>query len=156
MLEESFNQVYTKFKLHFYRTVFSRFQNREASLTAVETFCMEVILALKEPTINEFASFVHISSPNAAYKVNSLIQKGYLEKVRSESDRREYHLCPTPKYYEYYNVSYAYLDTVIDRIQQRFSPEEIARLTEMLDIVCNELMPEIPLPAEAGKDNPIV
>ena len=53
MLEESFNQVYTKFKLHFYRTVFSRFQNREASLTAVETFCMEVILALKEPTINE-------------------------------------------------------------------------------------------------------
>ncbi len=29
---------------------------------------MEIILALKEPTINEFASFVHISSPNAAYQ----------------------------------------------------------------------------------------
>ena len=88
MLEESFNQVYTKFKLHFYRTVFSRFQTREASLTAVETFCMEVILALKEPTINEFASFAQISSPNAAYKVNSLIQKGYVEKIQSPHDRR--------------------------------------------------------------------
>ena len=76
MLEESFLDVYTKFKLHFYQEVFARFQNREASLTAVETFCMEIILALKEPTINEFASFAHISSPNAAYKVNSLIQKG--------------------------------------------------------------------------------
>ena len=76
MLEESFSEVYTKFKLHFYQEVFSRFQNREASLTAVETFCMEVILALKEPTINEFASFMRISPPNAAYKINSLIRKG--------------------------------------------------------------------------------
>ena len=48
MLEESFLDVYTKFKLHFYQEVFARFQNREASLTAVETFCMEIILALKE------------------------------------------------------------------------------------------------------------
>ena len=156
MLKASFAQIYTKFKLHFYRQVFSRFQSREATLTTVETFCMEIIQALDKPTINEFASFIQISPPNAAYKVNSLIQKGYLEKVRSESDRREYHLCPTPKYHEYYNVSYAYLDTVMDRIQERFSPEEIAKLTEMLDIVCGELMPEIALPADAGKNNPIV
>ena len=27
MLDESFNRVYTKFKLHFYRAVFSRFSN---------------------------------------------------------------------------------------------------------------------------------
>ena len=74
MLDESFRDVYTKFKLHFYQEVFSRFQNREASLTAVETFCMEIIMALEEPTINEFASFVNISSPNAAYKVNSRIR----------------------------------------------------------------------------------
>ena len=89
MLEELFSQVYTKFKMHFYREVFSRFQSREASLTAVETLCMEVIAALKDPTVNEFASFVQISSPNAAYKVNSLIQKGYLEKAQSAQDRRE-------------------------------------------------------------------
>ena len=38
MLEAAFNQVYTKFKLHFYRAVFARFQKREASLTTVETF----------------------------------------------------------------------------------------------------------------------
>ena len=63
MLEDSFIEVYTKFKLHFYREIFSGFQCREATLTAVETFCMEIIQALKEPTINEFASFVNISSP---------------------------------------------------------------------------------------------
>lgn len=145
MLEESFAEVYTKFKLHFYQEIFSRFQNREATLTAVETFCMEIILALKEPTINEFASFVHISSPNAAYKVNSLIQKGYVEKVRSDQDRREYHLRPTEKYMEYYNISASYLNEVIDRVKARFTPEETRQLDRMLQMVNEELMPEVEL-----------
>ena len=69
MLDESFDRVYTKFKLHFYRSIFSRFQDREASLTTVETFCVEIINALGHPTVNEFSSFVNISPPNAAYKV---------------------------------------------------------------------------------------
>lgn len=145
MLEESFSQVYTKFKLHFYQEIFSRFQNREASLTAVETFCMEIILALKEPTINEFASFVHISSPNAAYKVNNLIQKGYVEKVQSSQDRREYHLRPTKKYMEYYNISSNYLKEVMDRVKARFTPEEAVELDRMLRVVGQELMPEVEL-----------
>ena len=145
MLEESFLDVYTKFKLHFYQEVFSRFQSREASLTAVETFCMEIILALKEPTINEFASFVHISSPNAAYKVNSLIQKGYVEKVRSSQDRREYHLRPTKKHMDYYNISSSYLKEVMERVKARFTPEETRQLDRMLRIVGQELMPEVQL-----------
>ena len=143
MLDESFRDVYTKFKLHFYQEVFSRFQNREASLTAVETFCMEIIMALEEPTINEFASFVNISSPNAAYKVNSLIQKGYVEKIRSNQDRREYHLRPTQKYMDYYNISTGYLHTVMERINKRFTAEEVRRLDRFLQIVGSELMPEV-------------
>ena len=145
MLEDSFAEVYTKFKLHFYQEIFSRFQSREATLTAVETFCMEIILALKEPTINEFASFVHISSPNAAYKVNSLIQKGYVEKIQSPKDRREYHLRPTQKYMDYYNISSNYLQEVMDRIKNRFTPEEASQLDRMLQVVGQELMPEVAL-----------
>ena len=145
MLEESFAEVYTKFKLHFYQEIFSRFQGREASLTAVETFCMEIIMALKEPTINECASFVHISSPNAAYKVNSLIQKGYVEKVRSTQDRREYHLRPTQKYMDYYNISSSYLKQVMQRIRSRFTEEEAVQLDRMLQVVNQELMPEVKL-----------
>ena len=44
MLEEQFYNVYTKFKLHFFQNVFEKWQNREASLTTVETFCMEIML----------------------------------------------------------------------------------------------------------------
>ena len=148
MLEEIFERVYTKFKLHFYRAVFSRFQKREASLTTVETFCMEIIMALGTPTINEFSSFVQISPPNAAYKVNSLIQKGYIRKVQSEDDKREYHLEVTQKYIDYYNISYSYLGTVMGRIKERFSPEDVDKLSEMLHVIATELMPEIPLPRD--------
>ena len=145
MLEESFDRIYTKFKLHFYQAVFSRFQTREASLTAVETFCMEIIRALDEPTINEFASFANLSSPNAAYKVNSLIRKGYVEKVQSPNDRREYHLRPTQKFHDYYNLSSAYIREVMDRVRERFTPEEVAQMDRVLDIVGQELMPEVDL-----------
>ena len=153
MLDQAFAEVYTKFKLHFYRQVFGRFQIREAGMTTVETFCMEIIQALGEPTVNEFASFVQISAPNAAYKVNSLIQKGYLQKIRSQDDRREYHLKPTEKYIEYYNISYNYLSTVMERIRDRFSPEESAQLERMLRIVSDELMEEIPLPRREKKED---
>ena len=146
MLEQAFNEVYTKFKLHFYRSVFGRFQKREASLTTVETFCMEIIMALGEPTVNEFSSFVGISAPNAAYKINNLIQKGYIRKEQSETDKREYHLVVTQKYIDYYNISYGYLSTVMDRIKARFPAEDVAKIEEMLNVISDELMPEIPLP----------
>ena len=152
MLDEAFARVYTKFKLHFYRKVFERFQDREASLTTVESFCMEIIQALDKPTVNEFASFVQISPPNAAYKVNSLIQKGYLRKVQSPNDRREYHLEPTQKYLDYYNISYSYLSTVMERIKARFSPEDEQKIEQMLQVIADELMPEIPLPKRAKNE----
>ena len=147
MLDQAFSQVYTKFKLHFYQQVFSRFENREATLTTVESFCMEVIMALGHPTIAEFSNMMHLSTPNAAYKINNLVKKGYGKKVQSTTDKREYHLYPTRKYVDYYSISYAYLQEVVDRAKQRFSAEELQKLEEMLRVVSDELMPEIKLPS---------
>ena len=107
MLEKAFQDVYTKFKLHFYQNVFQRFATREATLTTVESFCMEGIMAMGEPTI------------------------------------AEYHLRPTQKYIDYYNISYSYLHTVVERARQRFTPAECAKLEQMLTIVSTELMPEL-------------
>lgn len=145
MLHQAFNEVYTKFKLHFYQEIFRRFQDREASLTTVETFCMESIMALGRPTVNEFATFMCISPPNAAYKVNSLVKKGYIRKVQSPSDRREFHLEVTQKYIDYYNISYSYLSTVIERVRKRFPEEDVDKLEQMLTIISDELMPELDL-----------
>ena len=143
MFQQSFVNIYTKFKMHFYQKVFERFQDREATLTTVETFCMEMIYALDNPTVAEFANLANISSPNAAYKVNSLVKKGYLRTVQSKDDKREYHLEATEKYINYYNISYGYMQVIMDRIKNRLSSEELEVLDRVLEIIDKELMPEI-------------
>ena len=137
--KELFEKVYTQFKMHFYREVFSNFEKREATLTTVETFCMEVIYALKRPTVNEFASFLHMSSPNAAYKVNNLVKKGYLKKVQSEDDKREFYLQVTDKYMSYYNISASYVDAKMDKIKARMSDEEWGDFRHVLEVILEEL-----------------
>lgn len=145
MLYNAFSRVYAKFKLHFYQKVFERLQDREASLTTVETFCMEIINALDNPTVNEFAKIANLSSPNAAYKVSHLIKKGYLTKIQSTEDRREYHLQVTQKYIDYYNISYQYMDKVIGSLEERLTLQERNTLVKILKIMDEELMGEIPL-----------
>jgi DNA-binding MarR family transcriptional regulator len=143
-LRGSFLGVYTKFKLHFYRKIFHRFEAREASLTAVETFCVEVINSLDNPTISDFARFVDISQANATYKVQSLIKKGYVEKVRDKRDRREYRLRLTERFHEYNRVNTDYLDEVVARVEKHFAPDDLKTLKRILRIIETELMPEIP------------
>ena len=143
MLQKVFNDVNTKFKLHFYQRMFERLQERETSLTTVETFCMEIIYTLKNPTVNEFARLANLSGPNAAYKVSSLMKKGYLRKVQSQEDRREYHLEVTEKYLDYYNISYQYVGTVVARMKDRFSKEELEVIEQVLTVMRDELMTEI-------------
>lgn len=150
-LAENFAEVYAKFKIHFYQEAFTIIQEREASLSTVEVFCVELIHALKSPTVNEFSTFINISAPNAAYKVNSLIKKGYIQKVRSNDDKREYHLVVTEKYYKYYNLSSSYLSRVVRRIFERFGREQLAFINEVLQVMNEELMPETPsLNVEGG------
>lgn len=145
MLREKFDRVYAKFKLHFYQKVFEKIQDKENCLTTVETFCMEIIYAANGPTVNEFAKIANLSSPNAAYKVNNLVKKGYLNKIQSTEDRREYHLYVTQKYLDCYNISYQYLSTVLDRLEDRFTKEELDTFARILKVMDEELMPEIPI-----------
>ena len=145
MLESTINTVFTKFKLYYYRKIFGRFETREASLTAVETFCVEVIHALGTPSVNEFAQFVGISQPNATHKVQSLVKKGYVTKSQSQDDRREYTLAVTDRFYQYYNISNVYVTEVVGRIRERFEPQEMAQLERMLTIISEELMTEVPI-----------
>lgn len=142
MLEKSFIEVYEKFKTRFYRSVFDLVRERDGSLSAMEAFSLEIIATLDKPTVGRFADFLNISQSNATYKVNNLIKKGYLVRQNSQVDRREYHLILSEKYYNYIQLLSNYEHTVVERIQQRFSPEDVAKFDEMLNTISNELMPE--------------
>ncbi len=142
MVEKSFAEVYDKFKLQFYRKVFELVRERDGSLSAMEAFSLEVIKMLDEPTVGQFADFLNISQSNATYKVNSLIKKGYLERQNSQTDRREYHLVLSEKFFSYMGILSAYEETVIDRVKERFPKEDVEKFDEMLSVISNELMPE--------------
>jgi len=142
MLDKSFIAVYDKFKLQFYRKVFELVRERDGSLSAMEAFSLEVIKMLDRPTVGQFADFLNISQSNATYKVNSLIKKGYLERQNSTSDRREYYLVLSEKFYNYIGLISSYEKQIAERIKERFPDEDVAKLDEMLKIIADELMPE--------------
>lgn len=142
MLQDSFLEVYDKFKLEFFCRIFEQVREREGSLTAMEAFSIEIIHALNEPTIGRFAEFLNISQSNATYKVNSLIKKGYLKRQNSDTDRREYHLVLSEKYYNYTDIMRSYVTTVLGRIEENFSPDEVKLFSDMLERISAEMMPE--------------
>lgn len=142
MLEKSFIEVYDKFKLQFYRKVFELVRERDGSLSAMEAFSLEVIRMLDNPTVGQFADFLNISQSNATYKVNNLIKKGYLERQNSQTDRREYHLILSEKFYRYAELLTSYEIKVMERMQARFGQEDLEKLDGMLQIISDELMPE--------------
>ncbi len=142
VIEKSFAEVYDRFKLQFYRKIFELVRERDGSLSAMEAFSLEVIRMLDRPTVGQFADFLNISQSNATYKVNNLIKKGYLERQHSQVDRREYYLILSDKFYHYAGLLAAYEETVISRMKERFSQEDLDKFDEMLQIMIRELMPE--------------
>ena len=142
MLEKNFTEVYERFELQFFRRVFENVRERDGSLSAMEAFSLEVIYLLHEPTVGQFADFLNISQSNATYKVNSLIRKGYIERQNSQVDRREYHLILSEKFLNYIGLFNSYEHTVMQRITERFSEEDVHRFDEMLGVISRELMPE--------------
>ncbi|MBF0980318.1 MAG: MarR family transcriptional regulator [Clostridiales bacterium] len=143
MLERNFQKVYNRFKLSLYSRVFKEFGSKEEEgLSAMEVILMEIILALGEPTVNEFASMSTLSAPNAAYRINQLVKKGYISKIQSDKDKREFHLKVTDKYTEKYGDIFSYINKVSARIRERFPEEDVEKLDVMLGIIAHELMKE--------------
>ena len=101
MLIKETTELYKKFRLMHYRSMFGRIRERDGSLSATEAFALDVIYLLGSPTLGRFADCIGLSQPNATYKVNNLIAKGYVMKTASETDRRECRLCLTEKFYSY-------------------------------------------------------
>ena len=93
-----------------------------------EAFSLDIIHMLKEPTILEYASYMGISQPNATYKINQMIEKGYLTKVPSKEDKRASHLKVTQKFIDCYRENDLYISKTLNHIEKIFDPEEVALL----------------------------
>lgn len=126
LLGNSVSELYRNLRLRHYRNLFNQLKEKAGSLSATEAFSVEVIYLLDHPTVGEFAGFLGISQPNASYKVAALVQKGYLERVGSDSDRREAHLCVTEKFMDYYGRQLPDVDGAVSSALSSFSEAEAA------------------------------
>ena len=142
-LERHFNNMYDKFKLMLYdRALKERGSSAPGDLSLQEVIYMEIIIALGSPTVAEFSRYSKLSAPNTAYRLNKLEERGYIRRTRNDLDKREYRIEPTNRYREEYGVIFDYIHLVCDRIEERFSPDDVDKFREMLGIISEELMPE--------------
>ena len=132
MLMNEVLSMYQKLRLMHYQSLFGRIHEKPGSLSATEAFSLDVIYILNKPTIKQFSDFLGISQPNATYKINSLISKGYINKVLSEDDRRESHLHIGDKFYTYYDHKNSFLGDAVNKLKSSHSPEELALFEKML------------------------
>ena len=131
MLPEVFQQVYNIFKMNFYASMCAN----SKELTMQEAFSLDIIYMLGNPTILEYANYMGISQPNATYKINQMIEKGYLTKAVAQEDKRSFRLKVTDKFLDCYRDNDRYIKTILGDIETIFSEEEVNLLIKMLNTV---------------------
>jgi DNA-binding MarR family transcriptional regulator len=132
MLEKEFEKLYFKFRNNYCKNLFSGVNGDDESLSPTESYCVEAIFLLNRPTVHQFANYVNISQPNATYRISNLISKGYVRKVLSEDDRREYFLEVTDKFSKNYGMNASFNAQLMSGIREKFSEEEIVLLENMI------------------------
>ena len=132
MLNDEIIDLYKRFRLMTYRELFGRIRDRDGSLSATEAYAVDVIFLLKNPTITQLADALGISQPNATYKVNNLVAKGYVTKTISEDDKRECRLQVCDRFYKYYGNLDHFADRAAAALEQEFSPEDLQTFQQML------------------------
>ena len=128
---EAVSDLYKNLRLSHYRNLFGQLREKAGSLSATEAFFFFFFYLLDRPTIGEFADFLGISQPNASYKVNSLVTKGYLERVNSDDDHREAHLHVTKKFLDYYGRQLPDMKSAVTSALSSFTDQEVQLLARL-------------------------
>ena len=140
MLEKEFEKLYFKFRNNYCKNLFSSVNEEKDSLSPTESYCVEAIFLLNRPTVHQFANYVNISQPNATYRISNLISKGYIRKILSLDDRREYFLEVTDKFSKNYGMNSSYNTELMSGIRDKFTKEEVALLERMLKKIVHEIL----------------
>ncbi len=135
MLSKEFQAVYDIFKKNFYASMCAN----SKELTMQEAFSLDIIHMLGNPTILEYANYMGISQPNATYKINQMIDKGYLIKEVYKKDKRAYKLQVTKKFLSLYRDNDKYIKKVLKEVENTFSKEEVQLLEKMLKDVKRQM-----------------
>ena len=137
-IDENFDYIYKSFRIALYRHIFNILEKRDTSLSATDFFSVETIYLLGNPTITEFANMLCISQPNATYRIKSLIDKGYIEKQKSEKGNT-FRLCVTEKFHRFYHEDMGYGSFILKRLSARLDEKALKDADELIAKVVAEI-----------------
>lgn len=116
-----------------------RLMNRkfvDESITYNSLLYIELIYTMNGTcTASGLAELLHISKPGVTLKLNELLRQGLITKTPDPNDRRRSYLTVNEEAIPQYKVFRRQDSEAVRRITGRFTPEEIAKFCEMLDII---------------------
>lgn len=138
---ELLETAYSRLMLVYYKKLFSAKDRENRELKAADVSLLEVIYHLKNPHYAQLSKFVNMSLPNLTYRVNRLIEKGYLTRAADERDKRVHTLTVTEKFLKMYGLDERFLRALIGDIYEELSEDE-RQLAENIIEKLNERMKE--------------
>lgn len=138
MLDKDFQLLYETFRMKFYKKIFKE-ENKDDALSANEMFCAESIYLMNKPTFGEFADFIGVSKSNLNYKINRLIEKGFVKKNCSKKDKREYHLSVSEKFLDFYMLNDSITKEFVEKVREELDENELKVLESFISRI-NKVM----------------
>lgn len=86
-------------------------------------------------TASKLAELLHVSKPGVTLKLNELLRQGLITKNPDPNDKRKNYLSVNDDAIPQYKVFRRQDSEAIKRITERFTPEEVGKFCEMLDII---------------------
>lgn len=145
MLVEVYNDI-----LHIEETSLKQGVFSDLSITLMHT--IEAVGLYGAKTMSEIASQLNITMGTLTIAVDKLIKKGYLERSRSDSDRRIVNVSLTRKGKLAYRIHEKFHMDMVQAIMLDFTPEEEEALLSALDKL-NKHLKKTYLGPQAEKDS---
>lgn len=103
-----------------------------AELTYHSMLYINVISITPNCTASRLAEMLGLSKPAVTMKLQELERHGYIQRQRSEIDRRVSYIILTEKMQQALQQYDAVFTSLEQRLKEIFTPEELAAFTEML------------------------
>lgn len=141
MLKDSLDRYYYKMTV----SELKRLSGKEefSGISYNSLLYLDLITYGDDPTPSRLAEMLNVSKPAVTSKVSELIKLGLVEKKESGRDKRSFVLRPTPEAAEIYRSCDEAFDRAVDRLNNRYGPEEIKSFCEILDFFADAYTGEI-------------
>ena len=116
-----------------------RLMNRQfvdENITYNSLLYLEIIYTMNGTcTASRLAQMLNVSKPGVTLKLNELLRQGLITKTSDPKDKRKNYLAVNDDKVPQYKIFRRQDSEAIRRITDRFTPEEINKFCEMLDII---------------------